>query len=86
MKSIAIKYVLMAAIVSSVLLVLDGCGTKEGDVHQLGKLNVSFWVEPDPPAVGENEFKVRIADVSGLPVTDATVIIKYFMPAMAGPR
>ena len=84
MKSIAIKYVLTAVLVSSVLLVMDGCGTKEGEVHQLGSLNVSFWVEPDPPAVGENEFKIRVTDVSGLPVTDATVGIKYFMPAMAG--
>lgn len=84
MKTNAIKYVLTAVLVTGALLVIDGCGTKEGEAHKLGNLNVSFWVEPDPPSVGENEFKVKLTDVSRLPVTNASVVIKYFMPAMAG--
>jgi len=80
----AIKYVLTAVLVTSALLVIDGCGTKEGEAHKLGNLNVSFWVEPDPPSVGENEFKVKLTDAGGKPVTNTSVVIKYFMPAMAG--
>ncbi|MCH7819343.1 MAG: efflux RND transporter periplasmic adaptor subunit [Candidatus Marinimicrobia bacterium] len=80
----AIKYVLIAVLVISALLVTDGCGTKEGEIHQIGNLNVSFWVVPDPPSVGENEFKVKLTDAGGQPVTNASVGIKYFMPAMAG--
>ncbi len=80
----AMKYVLIAVLVTSLLLIIGGCGKSEGEAHKLGNLNVSFWVEPDPPSVGENEFKVKVTDVSGQPVTDATVGIKYFMPAMAG--
>ena len=34
--------------------------------------------------MGENEFKVKLTDAGGLPVTNASVVIKYFMPAMAG--
>ena len=79
-----IKYVLTAVLVSSVLLVMGGCGKREGEAHKLGNLSVSFWVEPDPPSVGENEFKVKLTDAGGLPVTNASVVIKYFMPAMAG--
>ena len=82
MQSIAIKYVLTTVLVTGALLVIDSCGTKEGEAHKLGNLSVSFWVKPDPPAVGENEFKIRVTDVSGLSVTDATVGIKYFMPAI----
>ena len=80
----AIKYVLTAVLVTGALLVMDGCGAKEGEVHLIGNLNVSFWVEPDPPSVGENEFKVKLTDAGGQPVTNASVVIKYFMPAMAG--
>lgn len=80
----AIKYVLTAVLVTSALLVIEGCGKREGEARQLGNLNVSFWVEPDPPAVGENEFKVKLTDAGGQPVTNASVGIKYFMPAMAG--
>jgi len=84
MKTNAIKYVLTAVLVTGALLVIDGCGTKEGEAHKLGNLNVSFWVEPDPPSVGENEFKVKLTGAGGQPVTNASVGIKYFMPAMAG--
>ena len=80
----AIKYVLTAVLVSSILLIMSGCGKSEGEAHKLGNLNVSFWVEPDPPSVGENEFKVKLTDAGGQPVTNASVGIKYFMPAMAG--
>ncbi|MEE9238023.1 MAG: FixH family protein, partial [Thermodesulfobacteriota bacterium] len=80
----AMKNVLLVLLVSGVLLVMNGCGKSEGEAHKLGNLNISFWVEPDPPAVGENEFKVRVKDAGGLPVTEALVGIKYFMPAMAG--
>lgn len=80
----AMKNVLSVLLVTGVLLIMDGCGKSEGEAHKLGNLSVSFWVEPDPPAVGENEFKVKVKDAGGLPVTDASVGIKYFMPAMAG--
>ena len=80
----AIKYVLTAVLVSSLLLIMGGCGKREGEAHKLGNLSVSFWVVPDPPSVGENEFKVKLTDTGGQPVTNASVIIKYFMPAMAG--
>jgi len=84
MNSRDMKNVFIALLVTSALIVMDGCGTKEGEVHRLGNLNVSFWVEPDPPSVGENEFKVKLADAGGQPVRNASVVIKYFMPAMAG--
>ncbi|MCH7820240.1 MAG: efflux RND transporter periplasmic adaptor subunit, partial [Candidatus Marinimicrobia bacterium] len=80
----AIKYGLTAVLVSSLLLIMGGCGKSEGEAHKLGNLNVSFWVVPDPPSVGENEFKVKLTDAGGQPVTNASVVIKYFMPAMAG--
>ena len=80
----AVKYVLTTVLVSSLLLIMGGCGKSEGEPHKLGSLNVSFWVVPDPPSVGENEFKVKLTDAGGQPVTNASVVIKYFMPAMAG--
>ncbi len=45
-------------------------------------LSITFRSEPDPPRVGANLFEVVVRDAEGRPVTDATVAVTFFMPAM----
>ena len=45
-------------------------------------LDIGFSSQPDPPRTGENTFEVTVRDVQGRPVTDATVEVGVFMPAM----
>jgi len=72
-------------VVAFVLAGQAGCGRKaEAPIQTVGDLKVSFTTEPYPPSVADNVFKVKITDAEGKPVTDATVNVRYYMPAMAG--
>lgn len=46
------------------------------------RLDIVFRSQPDPPRVGENTFEVTVKDAQGQPVTDASVAVTFFMPAM----
>jgi RND family efflux transporter MFP subunit len=45
-------------------------------------LDIAFSSRPDPPRAGENSFEVTVKDAQGQSVTDATVEVSFFMPAM----
>jgi hypothetical protein len=45
-------------------------------------LAIEFHTDPDPPAIGENEFTVTLKNESGAPVSGADVTVQLFMPAM----
>jgi Cu(I)/Ag(I) efflux system membrane fusion protein/cobalt-zinc-cadmium efflux system membrane fusion protein len=45
-------------------------------------LAITFRAQPDPPKTGDNTFEVHVADASGMPVSDADVLVQLFMPAM----
>ena len=44
--------------------------------------DITFSSRPDPPRRGENTFEVTVKDAQGQSVTDATVEVSFFMPAM----
>ena len=43
---------------------------------------ITFSSRPDPPRTGENTFEVTVKDAQGQPISDATVEVNFFMPAM----
>jgi len=45
-------------------------------------IDISFRSLADPPRTGENVFEVGLKDPAGVPVTDAEVTVRLFMPAM----
>ena len=45
-------------------------------------LEISFRAQPDPPKIGDNAFEVRVTTADQMPVTDASVSVQLFMPAM----
>jgi Cu(I)/Ag(I) efflux system membrane fusion protein len=45
-------------------------------------IDISFRSLADPPRTGENAFEVTLKDPAGVPVTDAAVTVRLFMPAM----
>ncbi len=45
-------------------------------------LTVRASLDKNPPAVGENTISLELIDGKGKAITDATVEISYFMPAM----
>jgi len=46
------------------------------------RFGITFSSRPDPPRVGENNFEVSVKDGEGQPVSDASVEVVFFMPAM----
>jgi hypothetical protein len=49
-----------------------------------GNLIVEMRIDRNPPVVAENEITLGIKDLSGKNVTDAKVIVNYYMPPMPG--
>ncbi len=47
-----------------------------------GDYEVSIRIDKNPPILGVNRIEVEIEDASGEPVTDAKVLINYYMPPM----
>jgi RND family efflux transporter MFP subunit len=46
------------------------------------RLTIDFRSEPDPPRSGTNQFEVAVRTSDGDPVTDAQVMVTFFMAAM----
>jgi RND family efflux transporter MFP subunit len=45
-------------------------------------VDLAVRLDPDPPRAGETLFEVAVKDPTGQPVSDATVTLQLFMPAM----
>ena len=48
----------------------------------VGGYEVVFRIDRNPPVLGDNQIEVEIKDAAGRPVTDAEVLINYYMPPM----
>lgn len=46
------------------------------------QLRIELRTEPHPAKVGDNRVRVKVADPTGTPISDASVQVKIFMPAM----
>lgn len=47
-----------------------------------GEYRVFVRIDKNPPVIGNNRIRVEIKSASGAPVTDAEVLINYYMPPM----
>ena len=65
-------------------LVLSGCSKVYEKKTVAGDLTITLSIGRYPLVKGENMLSVKAVDASGKPVTDATVSVHYFMPAMPG--
>ncbi len=48
----------------------------------VGNYEVALTLEKNPPMIGDNPIEIDIKDGSGKSVTDATVLVNYYMPPM----
>ncbi len=47
-----------------------------------GNWEVEIRMDRDPPILGDNNMKIEIRDAGGKRVTDAKVLVNYYMPPM----
>jgi len=49
---------------------------------KVGDYEAEVRIDRNPPAVGDNNIEIEIRDGAGKPVTDAKVLVNYYMPPM----
>lgn len=77
--------IILILMVLIIMPFLSACGR---NAYQVTKTTSSYKVDVlinhNPPVAGENEVTVNIKDKADKPVTDASVVVGYDMPAMPG--
>ncbi len=64
--------------------VIAGCTKGYETKKSAGDLSVTLSAGSYPLIKGDNSLTVKLTDASGKPLTDAKVMIRYYMPPMAG--
>jgi hypothetical protein len=72
------------AIVAIFTTVIAGCSKGYETKRTAGDLTVTVKADRYPLVKGDNMLAITVSDAAGKAVTDATVNVRYFMPAMAG--
>ena len=67
-----------------VLCFLTGTGyaASLADSKKAGDYVVSILIDRNPPIIGTNNLEVEIRGIDGAMVTDAKVLVNYYMPPM----
>ena len=66
-----------------ILLIVGGVHSKSLEIRKkVGEYEVEVKLDRHPPVVGDNGIGIKITDGSGRAVTDARVLINYYMPPM----
>jgi len=47
-----------------------------------GEYHVEIRIDRNPPILGDNNIEIEIRDAGGTRITDATVLVNYYMPPM----
>jgi hypothetical protein len=80
MKKITFAILLACAAITLVF----GCSKGYESRKSSGDLTITLSIERYPLVKGDNALNVQVLDASGKPVTDAMVIVRYYMPSMPG--
>ena len=49
---------------------------------KVGEYETVIRIDRNPPVIGNNNIEIEIRDVTGKHVTDASVLVNYYMPPM----
>lgn len=65
------------------LFVAGMASAKSYEVKKMaGEYEVEVRIDRSPPIVGDNQIEIEVKDARGKPVTDAKILINYYMPPM----
>ncbi len=67
-----------------ILLLIAGTAYPKGyEIKKsLGEYEAEVKIDRSPPVVGDNHIEIEVKDARGKPVTDAKVLVNYYMPPM----
>ncbi len=70
----------------SILILLFIAGTAYSKGYEIkksfGEYKAEVKIDRSPPIVGDNHIEIEVKDASGKPVTDAKILVNYYMPPM----
>jgi len=69
-----------ASLLLAALLLVSWLAPNAGAAEQ--SLQISLNTTPDPPRSGNNAAEVTVLDAAGTPISNATVEVRFYMPAM----
>ena len=49
---------------------------------KVGEYQTEVRMDRNPPALGDNSIEIEIKDAGGKPITEAKVLVNYYMPPM----
>ena len=66
------------------LALIPGIASAKGyEVKKVaGEYETEVRIDRSPPAVGDNHVEIEVKDALGKPVTDAKIVVNYYMPPM----
>ena len=75
--------------ISSLLLILllilsaASVGARSYELRKkAGQYEAEVRMDRNPPSLGDNNIEIEIKDAGGKPLTEATVLVNYYMPPM----
>ena len=73
-----------AILLISILFLIAGIThAKSYDLKKnVGEYAAEIRIDRDPPSLGDNNIEIEIKDAAGKRVTDAKVLVHYYMPPM----
>ena len=67
----------------ALLMVVDSAYSKDLELTgKAGEFEVHLTIDRNPPILGHNHMEIEIKDSAAGPVTDANVMVNYYMPPM----
>ena len=77
-----ISLVILPIIVIVCIVAGSACAASLADSKKAGEYDVGIRIDRNPPILGINNLEVQIRGADGAAVTDAKVLVNYYMPPM----
>jgi hypothetical protein len=69
--------------ISALFLIVPAGYSKDLELRKkTGEYELEFRVDRNPPILGDNNIEIEIKNAGGARITDATVLVNYYMPPM----
>ncbi|MEI9476037.1 MAG: FixH family protein [Deltaproteobacteria bacterium] len=77
------KRILALLLILLLFLSAASAGAKSYELRKkVGNYEAEVRMDRNPPSLGDNNIEIEIKDAGGKPLTEATVLVNYYMPPM----
>jgi len=78
-----IKRILSLLLILLLILTVASVGARSYELRKkAGEYETEVRMDRNPPSLGDNNIEIEIKDAGGKPLTEAKVLVNYYMPPM----